>query len=357
MSITHHRQHQYGLQLLMSEVKDLQEEFPDNQEVEVEVDHQEEDHLEAEEDQSRAALGPNPIDPQLLAAFTAALRNALLQEEIGKPAEFSGDIEKARDFIHQCKMYILSKASQFPNDQAKICFADLLIKDSEKKQPRKWVTVKEKLYLLQRWPTWATHCQEFLEAYKTTDPKSRAMVELHQIVQKDHETVNEYNVHFNTLIAEAEIVNPDADGNLLQQYLRGLKKSLARQLIAHMPINATLSQWQQQALELDNRLGILRHIKNRQMHLPTNSGTTTTTPTSSTQNLGILPENAGNLSKQEEEEPTEEEETREAEAEEVEETGETTKAIHLQIAPTSKSFNGTEIQAPLIYQQSATQFR
>ncbi|EKM53695.1 uncharacterized protein PHACADRAFT_198121 [Phanerochaete carnosa HHB-10118-sp] len=175
------------------------------------------------------------------------------------------------------------------------------------------------------------------------------MVELHQIVQKDHETVNEYNVHFNTLIAEAEIVNPDADGNLLQQYLSGLKELLARQLIAHMLINATLFQWQQQALELDNRLGILRHIKNRQMHLPTNSGTTTTTPTSSTQN-------AGNLGKQKEEEPTEEEETKEAEAEEVEGTGETTKAIYLQIAPTFKSLNGTEIQAPLIHQQSATQF-
>ncbi|EKM49180.1 uncharacterized protein PHACADRAFT_201927 [Phanerochaete carnosa HHB-10118-sp] len=75
------------------------------------------------------------------------------------------------------------------------------------------------------------------------------------------------------------------------------------------------------------------------------------------ENSGILPENAGNLGKQEEEEPTEEEETREAEAKEVEETGETTKAIHLQIAPTFKSLNGTEIQALLICQQSATQFQ
>ncbi|EKM49229.1 uncharacterized protein PHACADRAFT_73373, partial [Phanerochaete carnosa HHB-10118-sp] len=203
----------------------------------------------------------------LLAAFTAALRNALPQEEIGKPAKFSGDIEKAWDFIHQCEMYFLSKASQFPNDQAKIHFADSLMKDSGKKQPRKWATVKEKLYLLQGWPTWATHRQDFLEAYKTTDPKSKAMVELHQIVQKDHETVNEYNVHFNTLIAEAEIVNPDADGNLLQQYLRGLKESLARQLIAHMLINAALSQ---------------------QMHLPTNSGTATTTSTSSTRDPNAM---------------------------------------------------------------------
>ncbi|EKM56325.1 uncharacterized protein PHACADRAFT_76104, partial [Phanerochaete carnosa HHB-10118-sp] len=205
-----------------------------------------------------AALGPNSIDSQLLAAFAATLRNALPQEEISKPAEFSRDIEKAQNFIHQCEMYFLSKASWFPTDQAKIRFANSLMKDLGKKQPQKWATVKEKLYLLQRWPTWATHRQDFLEAYKTTNPKSRAMVKLHQIVQKDHETVNEYNVHFNTLIAEAEIVNPDADRNLLQQYLRGLKESLARQLIAHMPINATFS--------------------NRQTHLPTNSGTAMNTP-------------------------------------------------------------------------------
>ncbi|EKM52285.1 uncharacterized protein PHACADRAFT_198348 [Phanerochaete carnosa HHB-10118-sp] len=167
------------------------------------------------------------------------------------------------------------------------------------------------------------------------------MVELYQIVQKDHETVNEYNVHFNTLIAEAEIVNPDADRNLLQQYLCRLKESLACQLIAHMPINATLSQWQQQALELDNKLGILKHIKNRQTHLPTNSGTTTTTSASSTRdpntmNVDALNIGQNNLGKQKEEEPTEEEETREAEVEEVEETGETIKATHPKIVPTSK---------------------
>ncbi|EKM52562.1 uncharacterized protein PHACADRAFT_100411 [Phanerochaete carnosa HHB-10118-sp] len=203
------------------------------------------------------ALGPNPIDPQLLAAFNAALCNALPQEEIGKPAKFSGDIKKARDFIHQCEMYFLSKASRFPNNQAKIRFADSLMKDSGKKQPRKWAT----------WPTWATHRQDFLEAYKTIDPKSKAMVKLHQIVQKDHETVNEYNVHFNTLIAEAEIVNPDANGNLLHQYLCGLKESLARQLIAHMPINATLSQ---------------------QTHPPTNPGAMTNTPASSTRDPNAM---------------------------------------------------------------------
>lgn len=217
------------------------------------------------------------IDPALLAAFTAALRTAVPREEIAKPEEFTGDVKKARDFVHQCEMYFLSKRHAFPTDDQKIRFMTSLMKDAGNKLPRSWATVQERLYLKFGWPTWNEHKQKFLDAYQTQDPVAKAMVDLHQIVQKEHETVNEYNVHFNRLIAEAEILAPDHDSNLLQQYIRGLKDSLVNRLLANIPSSAPLSVWMDQALELDNRAQMVRQIKARQGLVAPRASTTQTT--------------------------------------------------------------------------------
>lgn len=223
--------------------------------------------------------GNPPIDPTLLAAFSAALRAAAPHEEIAKPEKFNGDVRKARDFVHQCEMYFLNKRTKFADDGQKICFMNSLMENSGNKQPRTWAMVQEKLYMVRGWPTWDEHKNRFLDAYKTQDPVAKAMVDLHNIVQKEHETVNEFNVHFDTLVAEAGVVNPDLDGNLLQQYIRGLKMTLVDKILPNIPSNAPLSVWMSRALELDNRGQMVRQIKSRGT-IPTqrtNGGTTQTT--------------------------------------------------------------------------------
>lgn len=203
------------------------------------------------------------VDLTFLAAFAAALRTVLPQEEIARPEEFTGDVKKARDFVHQCEMYFKSKKNKFVNDDQKIRFMNSLMKDSGTKQPRSWATVQERKYEATTWPTWDNYKQKFLEAYKTQDPQARAMLELHHIVQKDHESVNEYNVHFDTLVAEALVQNPDADSNLLQQYIRGLRTELVHDILPNIPATATLSEWMSAALNLDNRMQMVKQIKTR----------------------------------------------------------------------------------------------
>lgn len=87
------------------------------------------------------------------------------------------------------------------------------------------------------------------------------MISLHQIMQKEHETVNKYNVHFNTFIAEALIVNANLDSNMLQQYLQELRKSLIDQLLSHMAASAPLSIWQASALKLDNCMQMIKQLR------------------------------------------------------------------------------------------------
>lgn len=93
------------------------------------------------------------------------------------------------------------------------------------------------------------------------DPQACAMLELHQIVQKEHESVNEYNVHFDTLVAEALVQNPDTDSNLLQQYIRGLRMALVDDILLNIPATAPLSVWMTTALNFDNRKQMVKQIK------------------------------------------------------------------------------------------------
>lgn len=158
-------------------------------------------------------------------------------------------------------MYFLSKATKFCQGEQKIRFANSLMKNSGNKQLRQWATVQERLYLIHGWLTWEDHRDKSLEAYKTQDPKVKAMIDLHQIAQKEHEMVNEYNVHFNTLMAEALITNPDFDSNMLQQYFRGLKKTLVDQLLPYMAMNAPLSMWQASAFELNNYMQMIKQLR------------------------------------------------------------------------------------------------
>jgi hypothetical protein len=61
-----------------------------------------------------------------------ALHNMNEQEDIKRPDEFTGDLNKARDFIHQCEMYFLAKPQKFQNNGAKIQFTNSFMKNEEK---------------------------------------------------------------------------------------------------------------------------------------------------------------------------------------------------------------------------------
>lgn len=96
----------------------------------------------------------NPlVNLTLLAAFIAALHAAVPQNEITKPEEFHGNVQKACNFIHQGKMYFLSRRNKFVLDDQKIRFMTSLMKNSSNRQPHTWSIVQEKLYQVQGWPT------------------------------------------------------------------------------------------------------------------------------------------------------------------------------------------------------------
>jgi hypothetical protein len=112
------------------------------------------------------AGGANPPDPNtIFNGLMNALRNMNEQEDIKRPDEFTGDPNKARDFIHQCEMYFLAKPQKFQNDGAKIRFTNSFIKDEGKHCPKFWAITQEKAYIVNGWPTWDDHKKAFLTAY------------------------------------------------------------------------------------------------------------------------------------------------------------------------------------------------
>lgn len=80
-------------------------------------------------------------------------------------------------------MYFLSKPTKLSATahKARVCFFNSLMKDNGDKQLKRWATVQKHIYLATEWPIWNYHCDIFLAAYKTTDSKAKAMVELHRI--------------------------------------------------------------------------------------------------------------------------------------------------------------------------------
>jgi hypothetical protein len=198
------------------------------------------------------------------------------------PEEFTGEAEKARDFVHQCEMYFRAKASKFPTDESKIRYFDSRMKDEGKKYPRRWATMRERIYLLSGFPTWDKHKADFLDTYQSPDPRAEAMSRLHAITQGDR-SVHEFNVEFNTLLAEAGVINPDADESMAQQYVRALDHKLVDKLLLVVPDHAPLSLWQNHALIIDNRRRIVKSIRQRKDHTHySNHSTTSNSNTTST---------------------------------------------------------------------------
>jgi hypothetical protein len=98
--------------------------------------------------------GINPPDPNaIFNRLMNALHNINEQEDIKRPEEFTGDPNKAQDFIHQCEMYFLAKPQKFQNDGAKIQFMNSFMKDEGKHCPKSWAITQEKAYIVNRWPT------------------------------------------------------------------------------------------------------------------------------------------------------------------------------------------------------------
>ncbi|EKM53168.1 uncharacterized protein PHACADRAFT_98936 [Phanerochaete carnosa HHB-10118-sp] len=98
---------------------------------------------------------------------------------------------------------------------------------------------------------WTEHKNKFLNTYKMKDSKPKAMADFHYITQNAHETVNRYNIRFNTFVAEAQVVNPDADGNLMQQYFCSIDHFISKTLLPHMPAGATQTQQDPDAMDID----------------------------------------------------------------------------------------------------------
>jgi hypothetical protein len=77
--------------------------------------------------------GTNPPDPNtIFNRLMNALQNMNEQEDIKWPDKFTGDPNKAQDFIHQCKMYFLAKPQKFQNNGAKIWFTNSFMKNEGK---------------------------------------------------------------------------------------------------------------------------------------------------------------------------------------------------------------------------------
>jgi hypothetical protein len=95
------------------------------------------------------AGGINPLDPNtIFNGLMNALCNMNEQEDIKWPDEFTGDPNKAQNFIHQCEMYFLAKPQMFQNDGAKIQFMNSFIKDKEKHCSKFWAIIQEKAYIV-----------------------------------------------------------------------------------------------------------------------------------------------------------------------------------------------------------------
>ncbi|GJE89201.1 hypothetical protein PsYK624_052960 [Phanerochaete sordida] len=187
------------------------------------------------------------------------------QDEMSAPEEFTGDVTKARDFVHFCEMYFRAKPTKFATDEAKIRYFNSRMKDQGNKQPRRWATMRERNYLRTQWPTWEGHKNDFLEIYRTADPKAIALSKLYTITQGD-KSVHDYNVLFNTLLQEAEILNPDLSPEIMQQYIRGLDNKMVEKLITVLPDTALFSAWQSTASAIDNRQRITKAIKQARGH-------------------------------------------------------------------------------------------
>jgi predicted DNA-binding WGR domain protein len=143
------------------------------------------------------AGGVNP--PDLNAIFNGLMNtlcNMNEQEDIKQPDEFTGDPNKAQDFIHQRKMYFLAKPQKFQSDGAKIRFTNFFMKDEGKHCPKFWAITQEKAYIVNRWPTWDKHKKAFLTVYQTADPAASALVKLHTIKQGKGNVIN-YIIEFN----------------------------------------------------------------------------------------------------------------------------------------------------------------
>jgi hypothetical protein len=128
------------------------------------------------------AGGENPPDPNaIFNGLMNVLRNMNEQKDIKWPNEFTGDPNKVRDFIHQCKMYFLAKPQKFPNNGAKIRFTNSFMKNEGKHCPKFWAITQEKAYIVNGWPTWNKHKKAFLTAHQTANPAASALVKLHTI--------------------------------------------------------------------------------------------------------------------------------------------------------------------------------
>lgn len=181
------------------------------------------------------------------------------------PEEFTGDVAKARDFVYFCEMYFCAKPTKFVTDEAKIRYFDSRIKNQGTKQPRRWATMRERNYLRTIWPTWEGHKNDFLEIYRTADPKAITLSKLYTITQGD-KSVHDYNVLFGTLLQEAEILDPDASPELMQQYIRGLDNKIVEKLITVLSDTAPFSVWQHHASTIDNRQRITKAIQQARGH-------------------------------------------------------------------------------------------
>ena len=103
-----------------------------------------------------------------------------------KPPKFTGDVNKATDWIHQVEMYFHAQPNKYDpahnnltqqeTDEKKILLMNSLLEDSEKQKgkPRRWATLREKYFLAHGWPTWNNYHDQFLEAFKAPNAANRA---------------------------------------------------------------------------------------------------------------------------------------------------------------------------------------
>lgn len=183
----------------------------------------------------------NSVD-QILRMFTGALQGISEQKDMRKPDEFTGDPNKARNFIHQCEMYFLAKPQKFVRDDARIRFANSFMKDEGKHKPRSWAITKEKAYIINGWPTWETHKNEFITAYQTADPSSLAIVKL-QNLKQGNGTVVDYVTEFNNLCVQAGIPDHMNSPQLILVFVKGLNQALGMAITPHVPQGENLDVW------------------------------------------------------------------------------------------------------------------
>ena len=165
---------------------------------------------------------------------------------LNPPAEFSGDLTKARDFLSACKSYLALNSHIYTTDAHKILFVLSYMRSG---QAAEWAEYwREKILQSDDRPVFTIFADEFEKAFISSDVTEDARVKLLSLRQNG--TADEYNAQFKMLASRAKI---NEYSGLEQLYQRGLSHKLLERIYTMNTLPETMEQWYQAASRLDNQ--------------------------------------------------------------------------------------------------------